>query len=149
MQAIHTTTTPWGAKITLSPYASVGRVENALRKAGALHPYDWDYAKDNHFSAYVLGAIQTADDAEAFIKSLEKAALRRGAFAPNSTCAKARRARSVLASNTFDFVKDPGDRARCVFSYVRRTHCGCHETGSFAEYYRGRSERNKFKVLAS
>lgn len=139
----HTVTTRWGAAVTLSPFASVGATETALKAAGVLRPSDWSYAKDAEFARFPLACLTTMDDVDAFLAALDKAAGRTW----RGECSKARSARASLAyyrerygDRAFPWESEAA-RAVDVLSRARRTCCGCHETGSFARYERGKRER--------
>ena len=144
--APHTVPTRWGATVTLSPFASVGATERALKAARILSPQRWSYAKDSDFARYPLARLTTMAEVEAFLAELDKAAARHGGII--GRCSKAHVARAAItrqAQAPWKFWEGrEAEHAVLALSSARRTCCGCHETGSFARYFRGKRERIEY-----
>lgn len=116
---------------TIPIQADIKTVEATLRAAKIRLQYAVggpDYALDKHFELYVLTEIETVADARRFIDKLDADAV--GTFSGSSS--KAHNIRSRFNGETGDFWMVSPERIRAAISYARRTHCGCHETRSFA-----------------
>lgn len=101
------------------------------------------YASDSAMARHVIGPwIKGRADLDAVLANLDKGAARRGSGA----CIKARYARSILDGPRGAFWLESPERMAGLLAFVRRTCCGCHETGSFCSY--GKARRNRDRVRA-
>lgn len=88
-----------------------------------LHHYNYGYLIDDDFAKYVFSDVTSTKDLKFICDRLEKES--------KDWCSKARFIRGVLNKpNEHKFwIKHP----KYILSYVRRIHCGCHESGSLAK----------------
>lgn len=113
---------PW---IKADARSGVESFTAALRESGVkLKGFD-DYAVDRHFEDYGFSFLETEEQALSFIDELRE-----------SGCNKGRSAKSRYDALTetgalLEMGKTRLGIAIMALSYARRTHCGCHETGSF------------------
>lgn len=107
---------------------SVAEADHLLRSAGYMRG-TWDYLKDHHFADFIYMDITSLEDVEAFLVKLDKDHEDHTEPGPfRWGCAKAKGIRECLAK---DFWKENADHLRMAMSRNRRTHCSCHEVGSF------------------
>lgn len=104
--------------------SSLAEVEAAMKAAGCK---SYEYAKDKHFEQYVLRDIKTVAQARAFVDLL-KADRYAMEGSREFTCQKTWALRNLSGhAKKYPYVASAG-----WLSMARRTHCCCHEVGSFA-----------------
>lgn len=110
--------------------ASLQEVDAELRRRGTFQ-YSHEYVKDHHFRHYVLQPqLSTLEQVEEFLQKLDNDRKARNFSPPfDWVCAKVRSARHSLA---YDLASSEDvEWALHSLARARRTHCSCHETGSF------------------
>lgn len=121
--------------IALHLRSRVEEVEAAMKAAGAP---SYQYAKDKEFELFVLKDILTYKQAKAFIDMLNADY---NVIYPYGECQKTWGLLQELRGRQRE--KEPILPIAWYLSYHRRTHCSCHEVGSFAlssRYYRAVEE---------
>jgi hypothetical protein len=122
------------ALVKLHLRSSEAEVNAAMKAAGCA---SYEYAKDREFEKYVLRDIHTLEQAKAFIAMLNADC---HALGYTHGCQKT----WGLTSLARDVKKYHNLSLASHLSSCRRTHCGCHEVGSFAlsgRYYEAVRER--------
>ena len=119
------------ASPAISIYATTEEIEKALRKSGALHP--WDYLKDRHFLNSVEPlTVQSLEDVDMVVAKLNQD------FAQyqktNSLLTGCQKVYTFQQSMAYKRTEQISELSWAMSSLARarRTCCGCHETGSFA-----------------
>lgn len=119
-----------GEPVKVSAYTDVKTAEALMKQAGILH--DWDYARDGHFSRWIIGeTVKTMEDVEAFLAKLDKDNEEQTKPPFRWGCTKAKQIRSWLNK---PFWTENMGRVMSAIAPARRVCCSCHETGSFARY---------------
>jgi hypothetical protein len=98
--------------------------DKQMREQGLIR----SYAKDHDYKLHGFDFIKTEDDVDKFLVELDSAPTWHSMG--NGSCTKALRIRSAL-SKPDEFNWGKVNNFKMYASFVRRTCCGCHETGSF------------------
>jgi hypothetical protein len=118
--------------------STLAEVEAAMKAAGCA---SYDYAKDKHFEQYVLKDIKTVAQARAFVDML-KADRYAMEGSREYDCQKTWGLKNLYRyAKKYPFLGMAG-----LLSSARRTHCSCHEVGSFAlnrRYHEAIAEQEK------
>jgi hypothetical protein len=104
-------------------------IDAELRRTGVFQ-YSHEYVKDIHFERYVLPVgLKSVEDVQQFLRDLDTES-QQMRNPPSSGCQKAWSARHSLEYKHNELI-EPFDWALSAVARARRTHCGCHEVGSF------------------
>jgi hypothetical protein len=109
----------------LDARAPEARFRLALIRDSRLSDYPGSYPQDHHYDRHGFGFIETEADIDAFLMSLDEAAL-----LYSSGCIKARVLRSDMLRR-WEWT-DAVTQFKALAARARRCNCRCHDTGSYA-----------------